>query len=302
MYVSPNTQSVVIQQLDTTSSHNPVGSPETVNVTSTSNGCTTSVSGTTCSITYPAPAGTFDFSVKTYDATNGTGNLLSENTLTTFTVIAGVANTISVTLNGVLASVSTPSGLAGTLSALQGLNFTPKDASGAAIIGPGTYDNGPLTISVPGGATVSKTSFNGPSDGTSVAVQCTVPGNYTITFADNSGAIGSTALSCVAEPISLAPGSLSFDTVAMSASDSTYDQQVTVSDPNPHPTENYILSCNPAGTANVVAQGPPTTAIRPLTPGTCTLQATDQYGQASQMINIEVHTTTIGIQSELRKH
>jgi hypothetical protein len=299
-YVSPNTQSLVVQQLDTSTNHNPVGNPVIVNVTSTSNGCTTNSNGTTCSVTFGAPAGTFDFSVKAYDQTNGNGNLLSENTLTTYTVIAGQANTISVTLNGVIHSVSAPASISGTLSAPQVLNFTPEDASGATIIGPGTYDNGPLTITEQSGTvTISPSSFNGPGDGTSSTLQCKSPGNYTLEFADASGALGTMTYTCTASPISLNPGSLDFDAVAASQSDNTYDQPVFANDPNPSPNIAWNLNCTPSGTAIVLPEGS-SAAIRPLTVGTCQLMATDQYGAPSQVINIEVHTTTITVQS--RKH
>jgi hypothetical protein len=300
MFVSPNTQSIVIQQLDTSSSHNPVGGPVTVNVTSRSNGCTTVNTTVTCSVTFPAPAGTFDFSVKTYSATNAGGSLLSENTLTTYTVIAGQANTISVTLNGVIASIGAGGSISGTLSAPQTLDFTPADATGAAIVGPGTYDNGPLTIADQSGlVTATPSSFNGPSDGTSSSIQCRQPGNGTLQFADASGNLSTVRYTCTSSAISVAPGSLDFNAVASSSSDGTYDQNVTATDPNPSPAITWLLSCTPSGSVSVVGSGP-TVAIRPLVVGTCTLLAKDQYGAASNTINIVVHATSITIHSHKR--
>jgi hypothetical protein len=289
---------VVIQQLDLTSNHNPVGTPEIVNVTSTSNGCTTTSNATTCTLSFAAPAGTFDFSVKTYSATNGGGSLLSENTLSTLTVLVGQDNPITVTLNGVLASVISTASISMKVGTTLPLPFTPQDASGATIIGPGTYDNGPLTIAgAPASITVTPPSFNGPGDGMSANLHCTQPANGSLQFNDSSGTLGGpVSISCTADSIALSAGSMDFSAVAASSSDGTYDQPLTAADPNVGAILSWNLNCTPSGVVSIVGGGP-SVNIRPLNVGTCTLYAGDQYGAKSPTINIEVHTTTITIQS-----
>ncbi|HZZ65036.1 MAG TPA: hypothetical protein VFE17_06045 [Candidatus Baltobacteraceae bacterium] len=305
MYVSPNTKSVAVQQLD--SSNNVVAS-QTYNVTSTSNGCTTNSSGTTCTFSFPAPAGTFNFSVKSYSATGGGGSLLSESTLTNVTILKGQANQISVTMNGVLASVGFAAGsqsISATLGAPQTVNFIPQDATGATIIGPGTYDNGPLTISNSASsvATVSPSSFSAPGT-TSASLQCSTAGNGTLTFGDPTGTLpngtgnATVTFTCSAAALTLTPGALDFNTVAANSSDATYDQSVTVTDGNPSPQITWNLSC-PASNVAVVGTGTKV-AIRPLTVGTCSLSASDQYNASSQTITVEVHTTSITINSRRR--
>lgn len=305
MYVSPNTKSVAVQQLD---SGNSVVASQTYNVTSGSNGCTTNSSGTTCTFSFPAPAGTFNFSVKSFSATGGGGSLLSESTLTNVTILKGQANQISVTLNGVLASVGFAAGsqsISATLGAPQTVNFIPQDATGATIIGPGTYDNGPLTISNTAStvASISPNSFSAPGT-TSATLQCSTAGNGTLTFGDPAGTLpngtgtATVTYTCSAAALTLTPGALDFNTVAANASDATYDQSVTLTDGNPSPQITWNLSC-PASNVAVVGTGTKV-AIRPLTVGTCSLSASDQYNASSQTITVEVHTTSITINSRRR--
>lgn len=304
-YVSPNTQSIVLQQLDTTPQHNPVGNPLIVNVTANSNGCTNTPGGVTCTTTFPAPAGTFDFSVKTYDQQNGSGNLLSENTLANYTIVAGQANTVAVTLNGVLLSLILPSSISATLSAPQTVLFEPLDPSGATIVGPGTYDNGPLTATG-SGITVTPASFTGPGDGTSISVQCLNIGTFMVTFAYQGGSPQTMSVQCSGQPINVTPGSLSFDAVASGPADPTYDQYLSAQDSGPGPiTYQWSTVCTPgpgedpnAQVAIVVNPGGPQAEIRPLNAGTCNVWVQDNYGQQSQPVPIEVHTTVFNVQSK----
>jgi hypothetical protein len=58
-----------------------------------------------CSAQVLAPVGSDSFAVNLYDGTNAGGKLLSTGTLTQ-TIVIDQANTVSVTFNGVVASLS----------------------------------------------------------------------------------------------------------------------------------------------------------------------------------------------------
>jgi hypothetical protein len=313
-YISPNTQSIVIGELAPNPPYAPVGNPVVFNVTPASPGCTSNSNGITCAITFAVAAGTFDFSVQSFSALNGGGNLLAENTLTLATIVAGVANTLSVTLNGTIASITLPNSVAGTSNAPQIVNFSLQDATGATIVGAGFYDNGPLTVTDLGGfVSLTPASFAGPSSPSSFTMQCTNAGNGTIQFNDSSGIIGSLTYSCTGAPIALSPGSLDFSALAANAADPTYDQIVTVTDSNTNVvSQTPVLNCVPGpgsagGTiAQAIATGTGLWSIRPLDVGTCSFyvvdQAPDGSTDSSQTITIEIHTTTYTVMSRGQKH
>jgi len=165
-YVSASTKSASIA----------VGSatPTTVNCT------------TTCSGSVSAPVGSDTFSVNLYDATNGSGSLLSTGTLTQ-TIVANQANSVNVTFNGVvnslavaIANVVSP-GTAGSV----GVTVNALDADGNTIVGPGVYVNAsgtPVTIALSnsdasGNSTLSQTSITQPTSGIEL--------NYTAAFDAN---------------------------------------------------------------------------------------------------------------------
>ena len=121
-----------------------------------------------CAGTVPAPIGLDTFTVSLNDKPDGTGNTLSAGQ-TTATIIEGQANAVSVTVNGVIASLevsldqtSPPVNAPATITVL----VKAYDAAGRTIIGPGTYDNPiALTNSDVSGATVlSATTIIAPGD------------------------------------------------------------------------------------------------------------------------------------------
>ena len=108
------------------------GNPAITNIAANScnSGCT--VSGP------PSPPGTDSYLVVTYDANNATGNALNAGVLTGVTVTAGQANTQSLTLGGIPASLtinSVPSTTwnAGTQSQKVDVTVTAADADGNTI-------------------------------------------------------------------------------------------------------------------------------------------------------------------------
>jgi virginiamycin B lyase len=125
-----------------------------------------------------APVGTDTFAITAFDAQNGQGNVLSRASVTQ-QIVAGVANTVSATLNGVIASLaislSNPSPNAG-VPATVNVNLAAKDADGNVIVGPGDYSttihlsisdpsaSGTLSLStnnLPNSASAATLTYNG---------------------------------------------------------------------------------------------------------------------------------------------
>jgi hypothetical protein len=119
--------------------------------------------GYTCTADASVAAGANQtLTIKTYATTNGTGSVLSQNTITV-TIVAAQTNPVTVSLNGVAASLAlavtpsasvsrcTPSTLTATWSAL--------DASGDTIVGPGTITNAAGTTVAPTLSTSDATHF-----------------------------------------------------------------------------------------------------------------------------------------------
>ena len=131
-------------------------SPSTQSVTISVNGLTPTVvnrpsggSVPTTNITIVAPVGTDTFSIKLYDQQGGAGNLLGQTALSK-TIVANTANTISATVNGVLAKIALGpaagqhfvegNAIAGFIlvgEVVERFIATPQDADGNAILTPG---------------------------------------------------------------------------------------------------------------------------------------------------------------------
>jgi hypothetical protein len=137
-YVSPATQSVSFQVGN--------GTTQVVAIVPGSANCPAGPNGGyICTADASVAAGANQLlTIKTYATTNGTGAVLSQNTVTV-TIVAAQTNPVTVSLNGVAASLAlavtpsasvsrcTPSTLTATWSAL--------DAAGDPIVGPGTITN-----------------------------------------------------------------------------------------------------------------------------------------------------------------
>jgi hypothetical protein len=148
---------------------------------------------TTCSATVNAPVGSDTFAVNLYGGTNGTGSLLSTGTLTQ-TIVANQANSVSVTFNGVVASIAlalaSPTVTPGTAGSL-GITVNALDANGNVIVGPGSYvdANGnavAITLSnsdTSGSSTLSQASIGAPTTGVALNYTSAFDTNPTITAA-----------------------------------------------------------------------------------------------------------------------
>jgi len=171
-YVTGNVASVVISLTQVNGGSPPSGltnNPATSNISagSCASGCT--VNGPS------VPPGSDTFTLTTFDGASGTGNIIS-NVTTTLSVVAGVNNTLSATLNGVPSSLvwgSAPSGAGGTSFSDTALSLAVKDADGNTITG--TYAH-PITLTdsdVSGATTLSATTLSSSSDANALSLSYT---------------------------------------------------------------------------------------------------------------------------------
>lgn len=179
-YVSASTQSVSIVETDGTA---PALPAVVQNTTPGSPNCTTASGATSCTITVNANVGADSFTVKTYDAANATGNLLSSGTVQG-TVVSGAANSFPLTLGGTVASFT----LAATdaypqVNGTTTLTAIAKDAGGNTIVG--TYDSPIALTSSASGGTLSQASFASSSDKSTLTLSASQTSSFTISGSVN---------------------------------------------------------------------------------------------------------------------
>ena len=191
-YVSPNTQSLTITL--TQAAGSPVASPapQIVALTAGSPNCSTSAAGTSCAVSATYPAGADVWTLALYASASGTGTPLSIDTVGA-TVTTG-KNAVDLTMNPVVASLAfSPASAScsyGT-ACTSPVVLNALDASGAVIIGPGSYVNASqsaVTISIsspPGGLTLENAS------GASAVTTAVAPGQLTLAQVAYNGSTSS---------------------------------------------------------------------------------------------------------------
>ena len=152
---------------------------------------TTNISGCTsgCTVNGPsAPPGVDNMTVTVYDGSNASSDAISTATKN-FTITAGTANNLSVTLFGIVAGFTAvaaggsrmPDGTAGTSIASASLDVEANDWAGDVITG--TYAN-PFTIEMTGDGGATSLAVNGGTPASSVQTTAS-----TDTFAFNCSGI-----------------------------------------------------------------------------------------------------------------
>jgi hypothetical protein len=143
-YISPATASLTV-----TIATNPGGTVvtnETVALTTTSTGCSSTLASTLCTLSIALPPGAYTASISTADASS---NVLSQEQSVPFTVTVGQTNTVLLVLNGVPASLTVSSSAPAvhgnmapgfTLYGLSAQKFQIEalDADGNIIVGLGS--------------------------------------------------------------------------------------------------------------------------------------------------------------------
>ena len=153
-------------------------------VTSNISGCTSG-----CTVNGPSvPPGVDNMTITVYDANGGAGNALSTGSKN-FTVNVGAANSLSLTLNGIVSTfdITLPSGTAGTPIASTTVAVEADDADGNAITG--TYSS-PFTLQELQDTSATTIAVNGGTAGTSVQTTAstdTFAFNYSGKAVDTAG-------------------------------------------------------------------------------------------------------------------
>jgi hypothetical protein len=163
-YISASTQSlnIVVSQGATQVVN------QTVNLTPSSTGCSSTLASTQCVLTLALAPGSYSVVATTYDHLNAGGNVLSSAQNVAVTIVQGVANTIGLTLSGIparfliAADGGVVSGNATTGFSVPGITMQPqpftaiaRDADGNYIVGAGAPA---LTLAVTSGAGWSATN------------------------------------------------------------------------------------------------------------------------------------------------
>ena len=245
-YVSPDTNSITFAQNGTLVATLPLaaGAP---NCTATGGG------GRTCTVSASAASGVNQvLTVQTFASTDGSGTPLSRQTITA-TITAGAVNPLSMTLNGVVASVTAafaastlPYGVSGTTT----LVVNARDASGATIVGPGTFvDAGgnPVTITLTnadgtGATTLGTTSLTQPGAG--------VPFTYA------GAAILGDSVAATAPGITASTATIAFTCSAPSTASAIYQSDFTGPGGNAGYAEYSLSASGPNPTPDVIVDPP----------------------------------------------
>ncbi|MDQ6929774.1 MAG: hypothetical protein M3126_03780 [Candidatus Eremiobacteraeota bacterium] len=207
-YISQNTASVSIAlasgslSLPQNSACTLASGTVTCSTTTTSAGCLVAGASFTCSLSVLAPVGTDTFILNMMDAQ---GNKLSSGQVTA-AVSPGGTN-VPLTMNGVVAKVSLALGTPVTTGSTTKIPVivTATDASGATIIGPGSFTQ-PVTLTnsdTSGHTTLAPTSVPDPATG-QTGVTLTYDGSPSVTSV-TIGAPGTTATPVVFTPSSPSP-------------------------------------------------------------------------------------------------
>lgn len=154
-YVSPNTQSVVIQLVSVNGQGVTGVNATTIETFAGASNCKAQGKSTTCTGTTSGSPGDDVFSVTTYAGQNATGAVLSVGTVDAHVAKGGSGvsiSNLSLALAGVIASLQialTPSGAKRGKPARSSLTLVAFDASGAQIVGPSDYAS-PIDLTVQG--------------------------------------------------------------------------------------------------------------------------------------------------------
>ncbi|HTV91423.1 MAG TPA: hypothetical protein VMG98_01770 [Verrucomicrobiae bacterium] len=174
-YVSPNTQFAGITLTEESGSPVPSPTPLVVNLAPGSPNCSTTLNGTTCTVTATYLVGADAWTIALYGSGGVTSTPLSINSVAQ-NLVAG-QNTVDLTMNPVVASLtfspSSGSCASNNTTCVQYGALEALDATSAVIVGPGNYVNAsqaPVTVNVaPPPSGVSLDTSSGSAAATSAA-------------------------------------------------------------------------------------------------------------------------------------
>jgi hypothetical protein len=211
-YVSPATESLALTV--TQSGASVLQEAVSLSVASNPTNCTASAGATTCALTFPLAPGSYLGTISTYDgavaAGSATGHLLSQGQSLAITVVGGQTNEITLTLDGVPASISIAPASGSTITGTQSAGFivpssaqpllvNALDADGNTIVGPGT-PTFTAQVSPSTGYTLTQPTVGTPNEITLAASGSAAVATITVTAAPaNAGfSCSSSGVVCVA--------------------------------------------------------------------------------------------------------
>lgn len=206
-YVSPATQSMTIAVFKGTTSV----ISETVGLTASSSGCTSSLANITCTLTLNLNAGSYTASITTYDGTNGTGNQLSTAQNIAFTVAANQNNLVPLSLSGIPTNIIAMAG-----KTANSVYVIAEDADGNFIVGSGAPTFTASKASGSAVAAITQPTSTAPNTISFSQASPAVYGNETIavTASYPSGQTNACseagAVCTLATPISVSYGNIAF--------------------------------------------------------------------------------------------
>lgn len=231
-YVSASTKSVSIVETDGSASALPA---VVQNTTPGSPNCSTSITGTSCTIAVLANAGSDSFTVKTYDQPDGAGNVLSDGTVKG-TVVAGAANSFPLTLSGSIASFTLVASEAyPQVGAATTITAQAKDAGGNTIIG--TYD-APIALTTTGSAKLDAASITSSSDQRTLTLSNSQTASFTV-----SGSVNGKSGTLTINPSS----GIVYYNVGSGTDDTTGFNIIAGNDGKMYYTALGLLTCTPGG-------------------------------------------------------
>ncbi|HTV74955.1 MAG TPA: hypothetical protein VME66_14750 [Candidatus Acidoferrales bacterium] len=314
-YITANIESVRIV-LDTVNGNAPPGGLTT--------SVTTNLTLSSCPCAVPGPQvppGTDVFTITTYDAQSGGGNVVSTAS-PSYTIVAGAANSHTVTLDGVPASFTIsglPSGTAGTaFGTPQSFTLSVKDADNNVIIG--TYANSVTisdsdTSSLTEGTALAVNGGNAATSVTSTSSSDTFTLSYgglaiapaTLTASASGATSGTATFTPTLQPIVYTPGSGangsgqeidfyatsgtgssgSFTVSEVGFSNSPYDESFT---------ESLGSGCSTIATASPSSGTTFTaTAVGSPSAGSCTLSVADGGLHSALSVTLTYTTYSFGV-------
>jgi len=173
-YVSPATQSMTVNIMQGSTSV----ISETVGLTPTSTGCTSTLTSTQCTLQLSLTAGAYTASITTYDGTNATGNALSTAQAVAFTVVQGQNNVVPLTLSGIPAQVLP------NYAGNGQFYVAALDVDGNYIIGPGAPT---FSVAKSSGSTVVSITQPSTTAPNAFELSATTDGSETLTITAGYG-------------------------------------------------------------------------------------------------------------------
>jgi hypothetical protein len=171
-FVSPATQSVVLNLVSVNGATPASAVSTTVNIGSTTSGCSTVGAKVTCSATFNAPVGNDVLSAASFSGPNGTGTQLGTATVPT-TVQSNATNVVALSIGGIIANLQmflTQSSFTVGTAGKGLIVIVPLDASGAQIVNPGNYSPS-IAVTTTDTSGAFSLILDGTSSGTSATVQ-----------------------------------------------------------------------------------------------------------------------------------